>query len=156
MATTWMVSGQLSWLGWIMSDYYDAAYEEEDVVVSMPNQQIMERWIARRVLYENEVCVEKSTGEVIKGFVTGLDSGVIQISTSSDGKPRSILISRNQIVSYESTGKKLLHFDREFADKIRGFAFALKQVAEDELKSQKKRKDGHPVDPDGRNVSIVS
>lgn len=113
------------------------------ISVAMQDDQLQQRWIANRVKREAEVRTVQFDGETTIGFITGLDTGSIQMSETryldEDGvmiehkRPKSVLVPRAG-TKLEETGKKLQDYPYPVKSAIRGWAYAFRQTCLFELK----------------------
>lgn len=114
----------------------------DDIDVGLPGDQIMQRWLARRIFRETEFCVQDTNGKDVVGFITGFDSRCLQISTSpgsSSEEPRSVLIFW-PVCRIEETGRRIEDIDPENRSRIRGYSYALRSTCESVLSARKKNR----------------
>jgi hypothetical protein len=115
-----------------------------DVDVGLPRDQIMQRWLVRRIFREVEFRVKESDGAETVGYITGFDDRCVQVSTapSFDGdEPRSVLIFW-PVARIEETGRRLEDLGHEDRSKIRSYSHALRSQCEAALTRRPAR--GHP------------
>lgn len=120
--------------------------QAEDVDVSQPgnidiglrDDQIMQRYLVRRIFREIEFRVKESDGTETIGYVTGFDARCIQMSTApahAADEPRSVLIFW-PVARIEETGRRLDDLDHEHRSKIRSYSHALRSQCESVLNSR--------------------
>lgn len=103
-----------------------------DVDVGLPRDQIMQRYLVRRIFREVEFRLKESDGAETVGYITGFDDRCVQVSTapSFDGdEPRSVLIFW-PVARIEETGRRLEDLDHEHRSKIRSYSHALRSQCE--------------------------
>jgi hypothetical protein len=103
-----------------------------DVDVGLARDQIMQRYLVRRIFREVEFRVKESDGAETVGYITGFDDRCVQVSTSPsfDGdEPRSVLIFW-PVARIEETGRRLEDLDHEHRSKIRSYSHALRSQCE--------------------------
>lgn len=117
----------------------------DDVDIGLNDDQIMQRWLARRIFRESEFAVVTRDGASTVGWVTGLDDRCVQLSTSPSGptdEPRSVLVFWGFVARIEETGRRLDDLDYENRSKIRSYSHALKGRCEAELSGRPTRQRG--------------
>lgn len=103
-----------------------------DIDVGLARDQIMQRYLVRRIFREVEFRVKESDGTETTGYITGFDDRCVQVSTapSFDGdEPRSVLIFW-PVARIEETGRRLEDLDHDHRSKIRSYSHALRQQCE--------------------------
>lgn len=106
----------------------------ETVDVALDSDQILQKYLSRRIAYERELRVLLSTGEEVDGFITGFDKdGWIQLSTAEE-KCRDLLIKGDSVVLIEETGKSLRDMSIMTQARIRDYSYTLKKVCEQSIR----------------------
>jgi hypothetical protein len=103
-----------------------------DVDVGLPRDQIMQRYLVRRIFREVEFRLKEADGAETVGYITGFDDRCVQVSTAPtfDGdEPRSVLIFW-PVARIEETGRRLEDLDHEHRSKIRSYSHALRSQCE--------------------------
>lgn len=109
-----------------------------DIDISLQTDQIMQRYLMRRIFREVEFLIKEIDGSVTVGYITGFDTKCIQMSTapaSDNEDPRSVLIFW-PIARIEETGRRLEDLGHEHRSAIRGYSHALKSQCEAVLNSR--------------------
>jgi hypothetical protein len=120
-------------------DYLQLGCTLADIQIGMRRDQIMQRYLARRIFQERELAIVDATGEERIGFITGIDDEVIQMSVIPDGDesdPRAALVSRYQMTSIEETGRKLTDLPEGVRVKIRDYGSILRAKCHQALTTQ--------------------
>lgn len=103
-----------------------------EIDVGLGRDQIMQRYLVRRIFREVEFKVKESDGTVTVGYITGFDDRCVQLSTAPefDGdEPRSVLIFW-PVSRIEETGRRLEDLEHEHRSKIRSYSHALRAQCE--------------------------
>lgn len=103
------------------------------VEVGLPDDQIMQRFLSRRIYHEFELRVVETDGSHHVGFVTGFDQRCLQLSTSpmtEAEEPRALLIYWPHIRRIEETGSRIDCLTPEHRKKIRSYTHALRNECE--------------------------
>lgn len=106
-----------------------------EIDVGLGRDQIMQRYLVRRIFREVEFKVKESDGTATVGYITGFDDRCVQLSTAPefDGdEPRSVLIFW-PVSRIEETGRRLEDLDHEHRSKIRSYSHALRAQCESVL-----------------------
>jgi len=106
-----------------------------DIDVGLGGDQIMQRYLVRRIFREVEFSIKEADGTLTVGYITGFDDRCVQVSTapSFDGdEPRSVLVFW-PVARIEETGRRLEDLDHEHRSKIRSYSHALRQQCESVL-----------------------
>jgi hypothetical protein len=109
-----------------------------DIDVGLPGDQIMQRYLVRRIFREVEFSIKESDGTVTIGYITGFDGKCVQVSTApahAADEPRSILIFW-PVARIEETGRRLENLEHEHRSKIRSYSHALRSQCESVLTSR--------------------
>lgn len=107
----------------------------DDIDIGLQTDQIMQRYLVRRIFREVEFRVKESDGTIIVGYITGFDARCLQMSTTpahDADEPHSVLIFW-PIAKIEETGRRLEDLDHEHRSKIRSYSHALKSQCESVL-----------------------
>lgn len=100
-----------------------------DVInIGLRNDQIMQRYLVRRIFKESEFEIKEVDGDKIVGFITGFDDRCIQVSTTpqlATEEPVSVLIYW-PIRRIRETGRRLDDLEGEYRTKIRSYSHALR------------------------------
>ena len=115
---------------WVEDDL--VARTEGDVNIGLRHDQIMQRYLVRRIFREVEFRVKEADGTETAGYITGLDDRCIQLSTApafEGDEPRSVLIFW-PVARIEETGRRLSDLDHEHRSRIRSYSHALRQQCE--------------------------
>lgn len=118
-----------------------------DVDVGLSRDQIMQRYLVRRIFREVEFRVKESDGAETVGYITGFDDRCVQVSTAPtfDGdEPRSVLIFW-PVARIEETGRRLEDLDHEHRSKIRSYSHALRSQCEAALTRKPVQARAEPV-----------
>lgn len=103
-----------------------------DVDIGLQNDQIMQRYLVRRIHREAEFTIKEFDGETVTGFITGFDSKCIQMSTTpahDADEPHSVLIFW-PIRKITETGRRIDALEHEHRSKIRSYSHALRAQCE--------------------------
>lgn len=109
-----------------------------DIDISLQGDQILQRYLVRRIFREIEFRVKESDGSEIVGYVTGFDDKCLQMSTApahAADEPRSVLIFW-PVARIEETGRRLDDLEHEHKSKIRSYSHALRSQCESVLNSR--------------------
>lgn len=109
-----------------------------DIDIGLRSDQIMQRYLVRRIFREIEFRVKESDGTETVGYVTGFDDKCLQMSTSpahEADEPRSVLIFW-PVAKIEETGRRLDDLEHEHKSKIRSYSHALRLQCEAVLNSR--------------------
>jgi hypothetical protein len=107
----------------------------DDIDVGLPGDQIMQRWLVRRIFREVEFSIKESDGTQTIGYITGFDGKCVQVSTAPmhvADEPRSVLIFW-PVARIEETGRRLEDLEHEHRSKIRSYSHALRSQCESVL-----------------------
>lgn len=99
----------------------------EKVKISLPRDEIMQRFLARRIWKEAELKVVEIDGTEHIGFITGLDDRCLQMSTSPAhvaDEPHAVLVFW-PVRRIEETGRRLDELAHEHVSKIRTYGSVL-------------------------------
>ncbi len=123
---------------------------DDDINIGLPGDQIMQRYLVRRIYREVEFEVKEFDGEVTTGFITGLDDKVIQMSTTPKhdaAEPLSVLIYW-PVKKISETGRRLDALEHEHKSKIRSYSHALRSQCERFMNGtqQTQRRQGRKLD----------
>lgn len=108
---------------------------DNDIDIGLSRDQIMQRYLVRRIFREVEFCIKESDGTLTVGFVTGFDDRCLQMSTTpspEDDEPHSVLIFW-PIAKIEETGRRLDDLEHQHRAKIRSYSHALRSQCESVL-----------------------
>jgi hypothetical protein len=121
--------------------------QDGNIDVGLPDDQIMQRYLVRRIFREIEFRIKESDGTETIGYITGFDTKCIQISTApvhEADEPRSVLLFW-PVARIEETGRRLEDLEHEHRSKIRSYSHALRSQCESVLtsknSSQNRRRD---------------
>jgi hypothetical protein len=109
-----------------------------DIDIGLRDDQIMQRYLVRRIFREVEFRIKETDGTVTTGYITGFDARCVQMSTSpahAADEPASVLVFW-PIARIEETGRRLDDLDHEHRSKIRSYSHALKLQCEGVLNSR--------------------
>lgn len=98
--------------------------------IALQGDEGFQRFLARKVILEAELEVGTS-GEIYRGFVTGLDSEWLQITTTKDQD--AILLRLGAVEHIRDTGSRLDSLPSDAASRVRKFARTISRVAEQSL-----------------------
>ena len=104
----------------------------DDIDIGLKNDQIMQRYLVRRIHRETEFIVKEFDGETVTGFITGLDDKCLQMSTTPQheaDEPRAVLIFW-PIRKIGETGRRIDALEHEHKSKIRTYSHALRAQCE--------------------------
>lgn len=121
----------------------DQVGREGDIDISLPTDQILQRYLVRRIFREVEFRIKESDGTETVGYITGFDQRCIQVSTApvhEADEPRSILIFW-PLARIEETGRRLEDLEHEYRSKIRSYSHALRSQCESVLTNRHRRRD---------------
>lgn len=105
------------------------------VNIGLQSDQILQRYLVRRIHREVEFKIVETDGTEHIGFITGFDEECMQISTTPRNdveEPRAILIFF-PLRRIEETGETIEHLDHEAKGKIRSYSHALRAECEKTL-----------------------
>lgn len=105
----------------------DSSVPEKWIDITLQNDQILQRYLARRIWKEREFLVTLTNGERTLGFITGIDERGIQMSTS-EANPNAVFLYHTGIVKIEATKRRISSLPYEWQEKIRMYAHALQLV----------------------------
>lgn len=100
--------------------------------IGLKNDQIMQRYLVRRIHREIEFSIKEQDGTENIGFITGFDEICIQMSLTPKNaidEPRAKLIFW-PISSIEETGRRVVDLPVEHTMKIRSYTHALRKQCE--------------------------
>jgi hypothetical protein len=130
---------------WAEDEYVSRA---GDIDIGLHSDQIMQRYLVRRIFREVEFRIKESDGTETVGYITGFDARCIQMSTAPQhvaDEPRSVLIFW-PVARIDETGRRLDDLEHEHKSKIRSYSHALRSQCESVLTSrntqQNRRRDG--------------
>lgn len=106
-----------------------------DIDIGLQSDQILQRYLARRILREVEFRIKEIDGTVTVGYITGFDTRCIQMSTApafDDDEPSSVLVFW-PIARIEETGRRLSDLRHEHRSAIRSYSHALRSQCESAL-----------------------
>ena len=106
-----------------------------DIDIGLHSDQIMQRYLVRRIYREVEFSIKETDGTVTTGYITGFDDKCLQMSTSpahEADEPHSVLIFW-PIAKIEETGRRLEDLEHEHRSKIRSYSHALRSQCESVL-----------------------
>lgn len=109
------------------------------VSIGLKNDQIMQRYLVRRIHREVEFLIKEIDGQETIGFITGFDDKCIQMSTTprhEADEPHSVLIFW-PIRRIEETGRLVDDLDHDHKSKIRSYSHALRAQCEAWLNGSK-------------------
>lgn len=109
-----------------------------DIDIGLGHDQIMQRYLVRRIFREVEFQIKETDGNLTVGYITGFDARCIQVSTTpadADDEPHSVLIFW-PVARIEETGRRLDDLDYEHRSKIRSYSHALRSQCENVLTSR--------------------
>ena len=101
--------------------------------VGLRDDQIMQRYLVRRIYHEFELRVVETDGTKHVGFVTGFEARCLQLSTTPEhdqDEPKAVLIFWPNIGRIEETGSKIDCLAVEHRKKIRSYSHALRTQCE--------------------------
>jgi hypothetical protein len=116
----------------------DDVGRDSDIDVGLPGDQIMQRYLARRIFREAEFSIKESDGTQTVGYITGFDEKCVQVSTApahAADEPRSVLIFW-PVARIEETGRRLEDLEHDHRSKIRSYSYALRSQCESTLTSR--------------------
>lgn len=103
-----------------------------DIDIGLRHDQIMQRYLVRRIFREVEFRVKETDGTLTVGYITGFDDKCIQMSTTPEheaDEPHSVLIFW-PVAKIEETGRRLDDLEHEHRSKIRSYSHALRSQCE--------------------------
>lgn len=115
--------------------------QEGDIDIGLRHDQIMQRWLVRRIFREVEFRVKESDGTCTVGYITGFDDKCLQMSTTpahEADEPHSVLIFW-PVAKIEETGRRLEDLEHEHRSKIRSYSHALRSQCESALTHKTRR-----------------
>lgn len=110
----------------------------ERINVGLPEDEIMQRYLVRRIFREVEFRIKETDGTLTVGYITGFDAKCIQMSTSpahEADEPASVLIFW-PVAKIEETGRRLDDLEHEHRSKIRSYSHALRSQCEGVLSNR--------------------
>lgn len=105
--------------------------------ISLPADEIMQKYLVRRIYREIELRLVEMDGTAHVGFITGMDERCIQLSTSPilpQDEPRSILLFW-PLRRIEETGNRIDSLAPDFRTKIRSANSVLREQCEKILRN---------------------
>lgn len=109
-----------------------------DIDIGLQGDQIMQRYLVRRIFREVEFRVKETDGTEIVGYITGFDAKCLQMSTTpahAADEPHSVLVFW-PIAKIDETGRRLEDLEHEHRSKIRSYSHALRSQCESVLTSR--------------------
>lgn len=103
-----------------------------DIDIGLHDDQIMQRYLVRRIFREVEFRVKEKDGNTTVGYITGFDDKCLQMSTSpahDADEPHSVLIFW-PVAKIEETGRRLDDLEHDHRSKIRSYSHALRSQCE--------------------------
>lgn len=119
----------------------------DDIDIGLKNDQIMQRYLVRRIFKESEFIVKEFDGDTTTGFITGLDDRCIQMSTTprhEADEPLSVLIFW-PIRKISETGRKLDALEHEHRSNIRRWSHALRAQCENFMNGKTQAQRARPA-----------
>ena len=116
----------------------------DNVNIVLRCDQIMQRYLLRRIHREVEFKIVETDGTEHIGFITGFDEECMQISTTPRNdveEPRAVLIFW-PLRRIEETGETVEHLSHENKTRIRTYSHALRASCERELVKDPKTNGG--------------
>lgn len=113
-----------------------------DINIGLPDDQILQRYLVRRIFREIEFRVREVDGTETVGYITGLDDKCLQMSTSpvhAADEPRSVLIFW-PVSRIEETGRRLDDLEHDHRSKIRSYSHALRSQCQIVLNSRQQER----------------
>ena len=113
----------------------DVSRSDGDIDIGLRRDQIMQRYLVRRIFREVEFRVKENDGTLTVGYITGFDDKCIQMSTApahDADEPHSVLIFW-PVARIEETGRRLEDLEHEHRSKIRSYSHALRSQCESVL-----------------------
>ena len=110
-----------------------------DIDIGLKSDQIMQRYLVRRIHREVEFVIKEHDGTETVGFITGFDTKCLQLSTTprhEADEPVSVLIFW-PIRKIAETGRRLSDLEHEHRSRIRGYSHALRAQCESYLNGSK-------------------
>lgn len=129
------------------------------VDIGLKNDQIMQRYLVRRIYREVEFRVREFDGQDTVGYITGFDDKCLQLSTTpanAADEPHSVLIFW-PIRRIEETGGKIDDLEPDHRSKIRSYSHALRAQCEVTLngsKVQGQQRNSRPPRANGASPSF--
>lgn len=102
------------------------------IEVGLPDDQIMQKFLIRRIYNEFELRVVEADGSSHVGFITGFDTRCLQLSTTpanESDEPRAVLIFW-PVRRIEETGSRIDCLIPEHRKKIRSYTHAIRNECE--------------------------
>jgi len=113
----------------------DDVSQPGNIDIGLQSDQIMQRYLVRRIYREVEFQVKENDGSVTVGYITGFDAKCLQMSTTpahAADEPHSVLIFW-PVAKIEETGRRLEDLEHEHRSKIRSYSHALRSQCESVL-----------------------
>ncbi len=110
----------------------DMPRSDDDIDIGLKNDQIMQRYLVRRIFKEAEFEVKETDGEKTIGFITGFDDKCLQMSTTprhEADEPVSVIIFW-PIRRIKETGRRIDALDNDSRSRIRTYSHALRAQCE--------------------------
>lgn len=104
----------------------------QQVDVGLKGNQILQRYLVRRIFHEFELAITEPDGHRTVGFITGFDDVCIQVSTTPvlpQDEPRAVLICW-PVRRIEETGSRMDCLPIEHRRSIRRFSKVLRAQCE--------------------------
>ena len=118
--------------------------------IGLHDDQILQRFLVRRIYREAEFLIKEADGEVHVGFITGFDERCLQISTTPlddiDNTPRAVLIFW-PIAKIEETGRRLEDLDPDHRSEIRRYGHVLRSLCKVALNTDREDRVRQARDP---------
>jgi len=105
----------------------------QQIDVGLRDDQIMQRYLVRRIFHEFELRIVETDGTKHVGFVTGFDDRCLQLSTTpmhDTDEPKAILVYWPHIRRIEETGSRIDCLTPDNRKKIRSYSHALRTQCE--------------------------
>jgi len=119
----------------------DDVSQPGNIDIGLSSDQIMQRYLVRRIYREVEFRIKETDGQCTVGYITGFDDKCLQMSTTpahAADEPHSVLIFW-PVAKIEETGRRLEDLEHEHRSKIRSYSHALRSQCENVLTNRKRR-----------------
>lgn len=97
--------------------------------VSLKGNEIMQKFLARRIAFEMELRLTLSNEHVVEGFIAGFDEDgwihVAELDEDEHKRPKDVLVNGEAVILVEETGRRLRDQAEIVQARIRDGSYAL-------------------------------
>ena len=97
--------------------------------IRIQGEGLFDNFIVRTVLLDSEVSVRLHSGTVVKGFITGIDEGWLQVTETQKSNPMMVQLSTIQELS--RTGRRVANLPKDSREMVKSMTHAIKNRCRD-------------------------